>query len=101
MRSERLSSPPVRRERAAALADVRFVLVPEVLERREHRRDRSVAERAQRLAGNLSREARQQIEVAHLPFAALDTLQDPVEPVGALAARRALPARLVPVEVQQ
>ena len=46
-------------------------------------------------------DADQQIDVAHLPFAVLDARQDLVEPVAALAARRALAARLVLVEVEQ
>ena len=75
--------------------------MPEVLERRQHRGDRGVAERAERLAGDVAGNARQQIEIAHLPFATLDPGQNLVEPVGAFAARRALAARLVPVEVQE
>ena len=43
----------------------------------------------------------QQVDVAHRPLAALDPVQDLQQPVGALAARRALAARLVAVEVQQ
>src|SRR6185503_15151746 len=101
MRPHRLARPPFRRQRAAPFLDVRLVLVAEMLQRRQHRRHRRVAERAQRLAGDVVRDALQHVEVAHLPLAALDAAQDLVEPVGALAAGRALAARLVAVEVQQ
>jgi hypothetical protein len=33
----------------------------------------------------------EKIEVAHLPFTALDAAEDLVQPVGTLAARRCLP----------
>src|SRR5262249_5665361 len=94
-----LPRAPVGRQRAAPFGDVRLVLVPEMLQRRQHRRDGRVAERAQRLAADVVRDAREQIEVAHLSFAALDAAQNLVQPVGSLAARRALAARLVAVEV--
>ena len=55
---------PLGRQRAAALADVRLVLVPEVLQRREHRRRGGVAERAERLAGDVAGDAGEQIEIA-------------------------------------
>ncbi len=92
---------PVGRHGAAAFADVRLVLGAEVLDRRQRRRRRGVAERAQRLADDVVADADQQVDVAHLPFAVLDPRQDLVEPVAAFAARRALAARLVLVEVQQ
>src|SRR5262245_44523617 len=89
------------RQRAPMLPDVRLVLVPEMLERRLDRRDRGVAERAERLAADVARDARQQIEVAQLPLTLFDPSQDLVQPVGAFAARRAFAARFVTVEVQQ
>src|SRR5581483_5611002 len=92
---------PLGRQRAAALADVGLVFLPEVLQRCQHRRGGGVAEGAQRLAGDVAGDAAEQIEVAHRPLPALDPAKDLVEPVGALAAGRALPARLVAVEVQQ
>ncbi len=64
MRSHRVPRPPRRGQRAAPFLDVRLVLVPEMLQRRQHRRDRGVAERAQRLAGDVARDAREQIEIA-------------------------------------
>src|SRR5256885_11397914 len=95
VRSDGLPRAPVGGQRAPPLPDVRLVLVPEVLQRREHRRDGGVAERAQRLAGDIVRDPRQEIEIAHLAVAPFDALQDLVQPVGPLAARRALAARLV------
>ena len=53
------------------------------------------------LPAMLFADADQQVDVAHLPFAALDPGQDLVQPVAPFAARRALAARLVLVEVQQ
>src|ERR1700704_3166397 len=99
--SPRLCGPPVGRERAPAFLDVSFVLVPEMLERSQNGRDRGVAEGAERFAGDVGRDAREQVEIAHLSFAALDALQDLVQPVGALAAGRALAARLVAKKMQQ
>src|SRR4051794_8547941 len=101
MRSHRVLRAPWGRERAAAFLDVCLVLVPEMLQRRQHGRHRRVAEGAQGLAADVARDAREQIEVARLPLATLDAAQDLVEPVGAFSARRALAARLVAVKVQQ
>src|SRR5215831_9300131 len=81
---------PIGRHGAASFADVRFVLGAEVLQGRQRRRRLGVAERAQRLAGDVVRDARQQIEIAQLPFAALDLREDLEQPVAAFAARRAL-----------
>src|SRR5262252_9628367 len=63
VRSHRLRRAPGRRHGAATFPDVRFVLVPEVLERRLDRSDRRVAERTERLAADVARDAREQIEV--------------------------------------
>ena len=82
-------------------ADVRLVLRPEQLHRRQHGRRRRVAERAQRLADDVVGDAEQQVEILRLPFPALEARQQLEQPVAALAARRALAARLVAVEVQQ
>jgi len=65
---------PLGRQRAASLPDVRLVLVPEVLQRRQDGRGCRVAERAQRFPGDVVRDAQEQIEIAHLAFAALDAL---------------------------
>src|SRR5256885_5285671 len=58
VRSHRLPRAPGCGEGAAAFCDVRFVFVAEVLQGRQHRRDRGVAERAQRLAGDVAGDAR-------------------------------------------
>src|SRR5439155_6777489 len=92
---------PVGGQGAAPFRDVRFVLVPEVLERGQHRRDGSVTKRAERLAGDVPGNARQQIEIAHLTPTTFDLPQNLVEPVRALAARGAFAARFVAIEVQQ
>src|SRR5687768_12047114 len=52
-RQHRLFRPPVRGQRAAAFGDVRLELLPEVVQRREDRRCRGVAERTQRLADDI------------------------------------------------
>src|SRR5688572_28780791 len=101
MRGYWLPRSPARRQRAPAFPHVRFVLVSEVLQRRQHRRDGGVAEGAERFAGDVLGNALQEIEVAHLTLAALDLAKDLVEPVGAFPARRALAARLVTVEVEE
>ena len=87
MRSHRLACAPVGRARAAAFAHVRFVLGPELLDRRQHRRGGGVAEGTERLAGDVVRDAEQQIDVRHRAVAAIDLVEDPQQPVAALAAR--------------
>ena len=57
MRATACDAAPVGRQRAPAFPDVRFVLVPEMLQRRQHRRDRGVAEGAERLAGDVAGDA--------------------------------------------
>src|SRR5206468_558178 len=69
---ERLPGAPRGGQRATPLLDVRVVLVPEVFERRQHRRHRRVAERAQGLPRDVRRDALQQIHIARLPFTAFD-----------------------------
>src|SRR5688572_5743217 len=88
---------PVGRQRAVSLADVGLELVAEVLQRRQHRRRRGIAEGAQRLADDVGCHPEEQVEILHLPLAPLDALKELVKPVAALAARRALAARLVTV----
>src|SRR5262245_41067798 len=76
VRADGLTRAPVGRQRATSFLDVRLVLVPEMLQGGHHRRDRGVAECAERLAGDIAADAGQQVEVGQLPFAALDFLQD-------------------------
>src|SRR3954470_18834775 len=80
VRDSRPLGPPGRRLRAASFRDVRLELIPEQLQRRQYRRRGGVAERAQRLAGDVVGDAEQQVDVLHLPFTALDTHQQLVQP---------------------
>src|SRR4051812_45311020 len=61
-----LQGAPVGRQRTPALLDVRFVFVAEMFQRREHRRDRRVPERTQRLAADVPGNAGEKIQVAEL-----------------------------------
>src|SRR5437762_2832457 len=72
----RVASAPRRGNGAPPFPDMRLVLVPEVLQGRQHWRRGGVAEGAQGLAGDVARDAQQQIQIAHLPAATLDLLQD-------------------------
>src|SRR5206468_8285117 len=84
---------PVGRYRTPSFAHMSLVLGAEVLDGRQCGRRRRVAERAQRLAGDVVADGDQQIDVAHLPFAVVDARQDLVEPVAPFTAGRALAAR--------
>src|SRR5262245_54354671 len=94
VRPHRLSCAPIGRQGAPSFPDVRLVLVPEVLQRRQDRRDGGVAERAQGLAGDIAGDAVEQVEIAHLAFTSLDALENLEQPVRAFTARRAFAARL-------
>src|SRR5215218_6453076 len=86
-------------ERAAAAADVLAELVAEVLEGGDDRAGGPVAEGAERAAEDRVADV---LEGVHVLLAALPGLQpeqDLAHPVGALAARRALAAGLVGVEL--
>src|SRR5688500_15146244 len=96
-----LSRSPIRRTRAAAFTHVRLELVPELLDGRQHRRRRRVAEGAQRLAGNVVRDAEQQLDVVHTALAPLDLPQHVQEPGTPFATRGALATGLVPVEAEE
>src|SRR4029450_11645833 len=71
---------PGRRHGAAALADVRLVLVAERRNGREHRCRLRIPESAQRLAHDVPCHRQQQVQIAHLPFAALDLAEQPMQP---------------------
>src|SRR4029078_12592996 len=79
--------------------EVAEVLVAEVLDRRRDRRSRPGAEGAERATEDVVTEVDQGLEVGLLALAVLEALQGLHEPPGALAARRALAARLVLVEL--
>src|SRR5262245_43601070 len=72
----------------------------EVAQQALHRPRRGVRERADRLALHLRGDVLEHREVVLAALAALDAREDLVEPAGALAALRALPARLVAEEVR-
>ena len=101
--------PPTARARASQPARVQrpsrmcaSTLGAEVLQRRERRRRLGVAERAQRLARDVVRRrssSRSRSRISPSPRSIF--VQDLEQPVAALAARRALAARLVRVEVHQ
>src|SRR5262245_24613337 len=82
--------------------DVRLELVPEALDGRRDRRHRARAERTDRGLLGRPRDAgadvvgdvHQQVEVLGPAVAVEDALEDLLQPAGALAARRALAARL-------
>src|SRR6185436_5622262 len=79
--------------------DVIHVLLPEILDRGGDRAGREVSEGAEHLARNLAGDREQQVEVALVAPAVLDADQRLVEPLGALTAGGALPARLLAEEL--
>src|SRR5947199_6414414 len=86
-------------ERAAALLPVRDVLVLEVLHRRCDRAGGAVTERAEGATEDVVARVEQRGDVLRVALALLESLEDLHHPVGAFAARRALAARLVGVEL--
>src|SRR5688572_24666431 len=87
---------------AGSVLDVDEELVAEHLDGRDdgHRRRRTQeADRGHRVrepepGGDVVADVEQEVEVAHAAVARLDAVHDLRQPAGALAARRALPARL-------
>src|SRR5829696_5021756 len=86
-------------ERAAAIVDVRLELAAELVDIACDRHRRRVAERAQALAEDAVADVEQEIELALRCAAVLDLAQDLDHPARPLAARRALAARLMHVEL--
>src|SRR5690348_12075407 len=86
-------------ERAAAPLEVLDELVPEVLDRGQHRADRAVAERAERAAADVVADVEQLVQVLVGALAAVQPGQDAHHPVRPFPARSALAARLVLVEL--
>src|SRR5512139_3172707 len=86
---------------AVAVLDVMLELVPEVSDETLHRPRGRVAERADGVAFDVVGDADQQVHVFHAALAGEDAPQRAVQPAGALAARRALAARLHVVEARQ
>src|SRR3954468_22187480 len=87
--------------RAAAVLDVGDELLAPLLQVARDRVDGEVAERAERLAEDPRADRLEQLDVRELAVAALELLQDLHHPARSLAARRALAARLVHVELRR
>src|SRR5262252_6871462 len=86
-------------ERAAAPLGMLDELVPEVLDRGHHRADRAVAERAERAPEDVVADVEQLVQVLVGALAVVQPVQDAHHPVRPLAARGALAAGLVLVEL--
>src|SRR3954454_16022530 len=85
--------------REARLLHVSLELGPELLDHRADRHRHRVAEDAQAVADDPALDAREDVEVHRGRLAVLDALDHLHGPVRALAARRALAAGLVAVEL--
>src|SRR2546428_5286216 len=87
-------------EWAGALVDVALELLAEARDVARDRHRGGVAERAEALAEDPVADVEEQIELRLLGAPALDLAQDLHHPARPLAARRALPAGLVHVELR-
>ena len=87
-------------ERTAASVDVRHELGAELVDVARDRDRRRLAERAQALAVDPVAHVQQQVELGLLRLAGLEPAQDLRHPARPFAARRALAARLVLVELR-
>ena len=67
-------------------------LVEKVLQETLYRPGRRITECADRMPFDLVRDRQQQVEVIRSALTVDDSRQHPMQPAGALAARRALPA---------
>src|SRR5688500_6246752 len=85
----------------AVFADAALDLVSEVAEQALDRPRGRVAQGADGVAFDLLGDVEQQVDLAGLGPALHHALHHAVHPAGAFAARRALAAALVPVEVRQ
>src|SRR6187401_1432191 len=86
-------------ERAAPEVDVRLVLVAELVDVAEHGDGVGITERAQALAHDPVADGEKQVEVGLGRATVLDLLEDLGHPLRPDSAGRALPARLVLVEL--
>src|SRR5437867_7308276 len=91
----------LRSERAALSADMRLVLIPEMLERAGDRSDLRVAEGADRAACDVAAQAEQEVQILLPAAAVLNASQDLQEPETPFAARGALAAGLMVEELQE
>src|SRR5262245_60370389 len=87
-------------EGAAPEIDVRLVLVPELVDVAENGDRVRVAQRTETLPEDPVAHREQQVEVGLRAATVLDLLEDLRHPLRSDAARRALPARLVLVELR-
>src|SRR5438067_9744326 len=87
-------------ERAPGGVDMRLELVAELVDVAGDRHRGRVAERAEALAEDAVADVEQQVELALLCAPVLDLVQELHHPARPLAARRALAARLVHVELR-
>src|SRR5829696_5464603 len=87
-------------ERAAAVVDVLLELVAEAVDVARNRHRGRVAEGAEALAEDAVADVEQQVELPLPRAALLDLVQQLHHPAGSLAARRALAAGLVHVELR-
>src|SRR5437899_10901245 len=87
-------------QRAAAAVDVGLELVAELADDARHRHRRRIAQRAEALAEHAVADREEQLELGLLGLARLDLLQELHHPARPLAARRALAARLVHVDLR-
>src|SRR5690242_14295197 len=88
------------RHDALLVRDVMLELTAEMLDETLHGQRGSVAERANRAPLHVVGDGRQHVEVFTAPGAVLDAVDHPPQPPGAFAARRALAARFLVIEVR-
>ena len=91
----------VGRHQALLVIDVVLEFVAEVLDEALHRQRRGIAQRADRASGDVVRHRHQQVEVLVPALAVLDPVHHPPEPARPFAARRALAAGLLVIEIRQ
>src|SRR5512135_852054 len=84
-----------RSHHASLVFDVVLELAAKMFEKALHRHRRGVAQRADGMAADVSGHAVEQVHVLGTALPVLDAMDHPVHPASALAARRALPARLL------
>src|SRR5262245_59433695 len=88
-------------DEALLVLDVMHELAAEMLDEALHRQRRGVAQRADGAPGDVVGDILEQRQVLHAALPVLDPVHHAVEPAGALAARRALAAGLLEIEVRE
>src|SRR5207302_10519751 len=97
MRNERLF---VRRDDARPVIDVMLELRPEMFDEALHRQRGGVAERTNRPALDVICDGSQHVEIFLATLAMLDSVNHSPQPSGTLAARRALAAGFLEIEIR-